>query len=156
MTFRPLGNSDHFSVSIDFPVKFVTGCLFYHIVYGYSHADWDDLGDHLRDVPREDIFKLSASAAARQFCEWVQVVIDVYFPHREYKVEPQLSPLFSVASAAAIVHRNHLFFCLYQKDKSSDSKVKFRQTSNCCKRVCEAAKLEFANKTKHILHFKET
>ena len=46
-----------------------------------SRADWDGLRDHLRDVPREDIFKLGASAAASEFCEWVQVEIDVYIPH---------------------------------------------------------------------------
>ena len=83
--------------------------MFRHIIYGYSHANWDDLCDHLRDVPWEDIFKLCASAATSQFCEWVQVVIDVYKPHGEYKVKPQSSPWFSVASAAAIVHRNNLF-----------------------------------------------
>ena len=33
----------------------------------------DSLHDHLRDVPCEDIFKLSASAAASESCEWVQV-----------------------------------------------------------------------------------
>ena len=38
--------------------------------------------------------------------------------------------------------------CLYQREKSSDSKVKFRQASNHCKRVLEAAKLTYANKTK--------
>ena len=37
---------------------------------------------------------------------------------------------------------------MYQKDKFSDSKVKFRQASNHCKRVLEAAKLAYANKTK--------
>ena len=42
---------------------------------GYTY-DWDDLCDHLRDVPWEDIFKLSASAAAIEFCEWVKVRID--------------------------------------------------------------------------------
>ena len=42
-------------------------------------------------------------------------------------------------------------FCLYQKDKSSNSKVKFRQASNCCKRVLEAAKLAYANKTKESI-----
>ena len=35
---------------------------------------------------------------------------------------------------------------MYQKDKSSDSKVKFRQASNHCKRILEAAKLAYANK----------
>ena len=52
--------------------------------------------------------------------------------------------------AAAIVHRNH-FFHLYQKNKSSGSKVKFRQASNHCKRVLEAAKLVYANKTKESI-----
>ena len=52
--------------------------------------------------------------------------------------------------AAAIVHRNH-FFRLHQREKSSDSKVKFRQASNHCKRVLEAAKLAYANKTKESI-----
>ena len=103
----------------------------------------------MRDVPWEDIFKLPASAAASEFCEWVQVGIDVYIPHRKYQVKPHSSPSFSAACAAAIVHRNHLF--LYQKDKSSESKAKFRQASNCCKRVLETAKLAYANKTKESI-----
>ena len=36
---------------------------------------------------------------------------------------------------------------MYQKDKSSDSKVKLRQASNRYKRVLEGAKLAYANKT---------
>ena len=47
------------------------------IGYDYSHADWDGLCDHLRDVTWEDIFKLSASAAAIELYEWVQVGLDV-------------------------------------------------------------------------------
>ena len=101
----------------------------------------------MRDIPQEYIFKLGASAAASEFCELVQVGIHVYIPHRKYQVKPHSSPWFSAACAAAIVHRNH-FFRLYQKDKSSASKVKFRQASNHCKRVLEAAKLAYANKTK--------
>ena len=31
--------------------------------YDYSPADWDSLSNHLRDVPWEDILKLSASVA---------------------------------------------------------------------------------------------
>ena len=57
------------------------------------------------------------------------------------------SPLFSAASAAAIAYWNH-FFSLYQKNKSSESKVKFRQTSICCTRVLQAVKLSYSNKTK--------
>ena len=104
----------------------------------------------MRDVPWEDIFKLSTPAAASEFCEWVQVRIDVYIPHRKYQVKPHASPWFSAACVAAIVHRNH-FFRLYQQNKSSESKVMFRQASNRCKRVHEAAKLAYANKTKQSI-----
>ena len=64
-----------------FPLTFQlihNNALFHRIAYDYSHADWDGLCDHLRDVPWEDIFKLSASAAVSEFCEWVQVGIDIY------------------------------------------------------------------------------
>ena len=84
--FLPLGNSGHVvvSASIDFPSNSKWDALFNRIVYDYSHADWDGLYDHLRDVPWKDIFKLSASADASEFCEWIQVGIDVYIPHCKY------------------------------------------------------------------------
>ena len=78
------------------------------------------------------------------FCELLQVGIDVYIPHWKYQAKPHSSPWFSAACAAAILHRNQ-FFRLYQKDKSSKSKRKFRQASNRCKRVLETAKLAYAN-----------
>ena len=56
------------------------------------------------------------------------------------------SPWFLVACASAIVHRNH--FHLHQKDKCSESKVKFSQISNCCKMALEPAEVAYANKTK--------
>ena len=126
MAFPPLGNSDHVvvSVSIGFPINSKQDTPFHCVAYDYSHADWDGLHDHLRDVLWEDIFKLSASAAGGEFCEWVQVGSDVYIPHHKYQVKPDSSPWFSAACAAAIVHRNH-FFRLYQQNKSSESKVKF-------------------------------
>ena len=95
-------------------------------------------------------FKIGASAASSEFCEWVQVGIDVYIPHRKYQVKPHLSSWFSAACAAAIVHRNH-FFLLHQREKSSDSKVKFRQAINRCKRVLETAKRAYSNKTKKFI-----
>ena len=96
----------------------------------------------MRNVPWEDIFKLGTSAAAIEFCEWAQVGIDVYTPHTKYQVKHHLSPLFSAACAAALVHRNHFFHLLL---------LKFRQASNCCKRILEAAKLAYANKTKESI-----
>ena len=141
ITFPPLGNSNHVvaSVSIDFPSNSQRDASFHCRSYDYSGADWNSLCDHLRDVPWEDVFKLNASAAASECFEWVQVGIDVYIPHHKYQVKPHLSPWFSAACTAAIVHRNYLFR-VYQQNKSSESKVKFRQASNRCKRVLEAAK----------------
>ena len=72
MAFTPLGNSYQFviSVSIDFPSNSQRDASFHRITYDYSRADWDGLGDHLTDVPWEDIIKLGASAAASEFCAW--------------------------------------------------------------------------------------
>ena len=96
MAFSLLGNFDHVvvSVSIDFPSNSQRDATFHCIAYDYFCADWDGLFDHLRDLPWEDIFKLSASAAASEFCEWVQVGIDVYFPHCKYQVKPHSSLWF--------------------------------------------------------------
>ena len=70
MTFLPLENFDYIvvSVSIDFPINSKQDALFHCIAYDYSCADWDGLHNHLRDVPWEDIFKPSASAAASECC----------------------------------------------------------------------------------------
>ena len=45
MAFPPLGNSDHFvlSVSIDFSTNSQQHAPFQHIAYDYSHADWGSL-----------------------------------------------------------------------------------------------------------------
>ena len=103
-----MGNSDHVvvSVSIEFLSNSKQDAPLHCIAYDNSCADWDGLHNHLGDVPWEDIFKLSASTAG-EFCEWVQVGIDVYI--RKYQVKPHSSAWFSAACAGAIVHRNHFF-----------------------------------------------
>ena len=63
-------------------------CPFHIIDYDYSCADWDAP----RDVAYEDLFKLGASAAAEEFCEWVQVGIDVYILHHKYQVNHHSLP----------------------------------------------------------------
>ena len=93
--------------------------------------------------PRMDLWGCS------WFCDWVQVGIDAYIPHRKYQVKPHSSLWLAAACAAAITNRNHSFR-LYKKNKSSESKVKFKQDSNDCKRVLKAAKLVYANKQKSI------
>ena len=117
--FSPLGNSDHFvSISIDLPSYSQRHAPFHRIAYDYSRTDWDGSRDYLR----------------------CSMGMDGYIPHRKYQVIAHLSPWFSADCAVAIVHRNHLSR-LYQKDKSSESHVKFRQTSNRCKRVFGTTKL---------------
>ena len=54
VVFPPLGNSDLVIVSVSIDC---------------SHANWDSLRDHLRDVLLEDILKLGAFTAAAEFCE---------------------------------------------------------------------------------------
>ena len=94
VAFPLSGNSDCVvvSVSIDFPSNSKRDVLFHCIRYDYSCADWDSLPDYLRDVPWEDVFKLSASAAASEFYEWFQVGINVYIPHRKYQVKTRTPP----------------------------------------------------------------
>ena len=52
----------------------------------------DSLHDHLRGVSWEDAFKVSASAPAKEFCEWVQTGINVYIPHHKHQVKSHSSP----------------------------------------------------------------
>ena len=70
IVFPPLGNSHHVvvSVSIDFPSNSQPKPPFHLIPYDYFCTDWDGLRDHLRDIRWEDIFKLSVSTAASEFC----------------------------------------------------------------------------------------
>ena len=118
MAFPPLENSDHVvvSVSIDCRTNSLRDGPFHHVAYDSSRADWDGLCDDLRDVPLEDIFKLGAYAATSEFCEWVQVGIDLYIPHRKYQVKPHSSSRFSGSCPAAIVHRNYFFVCTKEEN----------------------------------------
>ena len=72
------------------------------------------------------------------------------YPSSKVSGQASLISMVSAACAAAMVHRND-FFRLYQKDKSSDVKVNFRQASSSCRRVPEAAELAYANKTKESI-----
>ena len=98
MGFPPLGNSDHVvSVSINFSINLKQSAALHHIAYDYSCADLDGLHDHLGDVWWEQIFEFSASAATSEFCEWVQVEINVYILHCKNQVKPHSFPWFSAA-----------------------------------------------------------
>ena len=138
------------SVSIDYLSDSICDARFYCIAYDYSHAYWNGLHDHLKDLPWENIFRLGASTAACEFNEWIQIRIYVYIPNHKYQVKPHSSSWLSAACVATIVYRN-CFSYLYQQNKSPESKGKFRQASNCWKRVLEDAKLVYANRTKESI-----
>ena len=78
IAFPLLRDSDYVVVfvSIDFQSNSKRDAQFHRISYEYSHADWNGLRYCLSNVPWEDIFKLSASAAASEFCDWFQVKIN--------------------------------------------------------------------------------
>ena len=128
MVFFSLKNSDHVVVtmSIDFPsygiLWFIGLLMTIFVLIGTIFVIiWETV--HRR------ISLNSSDAAVSESSEWFHVEIDVYVPNRKYQVKPHSSARFFAACAAAIVHRNH-FPHLYQKDKSSESKWKFRQASN--------------------------
>ena len=150
MAFPSLGNSVLVSVSVSIDFLSNSQQMPHFIAQLMTILKLMGFYDLLRDVSWEDIFKFSASAAASEFCGQLQVGINVYISHHKYQVRLHSSPWFSVAFAAVIAHRNPCFH-LYQQNKPSQCKFKFRQTSNCCKRVLEAAKLAYANETKEYI-----
>ena len=151
VVFTPLKNFGHivFSVSIDFPSNSNEKAPFRCTALGYSYADWDSLWNYLRDVPWEDVFKLGGPSA--KFCEWIQFRSDI---DCRYKVKPHTSVWFSAAFAATMVQKSH-FLYFPQHNKSSAFKVKFRQSSNCCKKVSEVTNLVLQIKQKSGSFFRK-
>ena len=109
VAFPPSRNSDHVSVSIECPSNLQGRFLFSSL--NYFRADWDGLRDQIRDVSREDMFKLMlifvAFATAAKFCGWVQVGLMYIIPHRKYQVKPNSSPsVFSYSCSAKLAYVN--------------------------------------------------
>ena len=65
------------SVCIYYPPNTKWDALFYRTVDDYFRFDWDSLRYYLRDVLWSDIFKLGASVAGAEYCECIQVGIDL-------------------------------------------------------------------------------
>ena len=135
MVFPLLGNSDHVVVSvfIEFPSNSKRDALFHGIACNCSPADWDDLRNHLRDVPWEDILSSMLLLLLVNFVSgfrlkpmYMSLIVS------KYQVKSHSSPWFSVPCVTAIVHRNY-FFRLYQQNKSSESEVKLRQAKEFLK-----------------------
>ena len=89
-------------------------------------------------------------ASAFAFRERVQVGTDVYISHR---IRSSLTYLHGFQLIVLLPWFIEItFFQLQQGNKSSESKIKFRQPSNHCKRVQEAANLHtYAYKTKESI-----
>ena len=82
MAFLPLANSDHVaaSVSIDFPINSKQYALFHHMACEYSRTEWNGA--------ECDVTRGISLNSFCEFCEWAQVRIDVYIPHRKYLFKP--------------------------------------------------------------------
>ena len=109
------------------------GCPFHCIAYDYSHTDWDSLCDHLRDVHGRISLNLVLLLLLVNFVSGFRLEL-MY-----------ISLIISIRSSLIHLHGFQLLVLL---NKSFKSKVKFRQASNHCKRVLEAATLAYAIKTK--------
>lgn len=67
VTFYQLESSDHIEILIS--VWFPSNSNPFHCTaFDYCCTEWDDLHDHSRDLPEEDVFKLSTFTAAAEFC----------------------------------------------------------------------------------------
>ena len=111
MALPPLRNCDY--VSIDFSSNSKQDVQFHHIAYDYSCADWDGLCHHLKDAHGMITLELVLLLLLVNFVSGFRLYISqiqIYIPHCKYQVKPHLSPWFSAACTAAIVHRNR-FFC---------------------------------------------
>ena len=121
---------------------------FHYTASFYSCVDCEGLCDHFRDVPREDFFKLNYSTAASKFRKgaselmYISLIVNIS--------QVSFISMVSGACIASTAHGNHLFH-LHQQNKSPASKVKFRQANNHYKGILEAAKLNYANKTKESI-----
>ena len=73
---------------------------FHWTAFAYSCADWDCLCDHLSYV---------LSSAVSEFCDRIVAGIEIYIPHCKYHLKPHISPWFSAACAATIVHKITFF-----------------------------------------------
>ena len=153
MTFPPWRNSDHVvvSVSIDFSINAKHDAPFHRIDYDYSCADRDVLCDNLRDVPCDNIFKLSASTATSEFCQWVR--LELMYIFLIVSIRSNLTHPLGFSSLYCY-HRNHFFVCT-NRINLLNLKANFRQANNRCRRVLEAAKLPYTAKSK-VHHFPET
>ena len=118
MVLPPFENSHHVvvSVSIDFLSVWKWDAPFHPTAFDYSCADWESLHHHWEMFHGRISLNSVLLLLRKKFCEWIQVGIDVYIPHRKYQVKSHSSPWFSAACAAAIVHRNHFFVCTKEKN----------------------------------------
>ena len=121
------------------------------IVYDCPCADWDGFHDILEMLLGRKSLNSVFLLLLENFVSWLKLEF-MNIPHCNYQVKPHFSLQFSAASSTAIVHRNRIFY-LHQQNKSSESKVKFRQASDYGKRFLEAANLAYVTKTgfHHVL-----
>ena len=94
------------------------------------------------------MFNLDSSTAASEFRGRVHVGITVYIPHRIYRLKSYLHEFQLLVLLPYLMEMTY-FLCTNRINLVS--KGKFRQTSDRCKRVLEATKLNYANQRKESI-----
>ena len=103
----------------------------------------------MEDIPWKDIFKLSVRATMVLVNFMSGCRLELMYILLIISIRSNLTYLDGFQQLVLLPEFIEItFYCLYQQNKSSASKVKFRQVSNCWKMVLEAAKLACATKTK--------
>ena len=97
------------------------------------------------------MFEHGTSAAASEFCEWVEVGTDLYIFHRNYQVKAHSFPWFSAAGATAVAYRTTSFLYTNVFINLLCLRLTAKENDHLCKRVVKSVKLAFANKTKESI-----
>ena len=117
MASPPLGNSDHVFTFHGLSNKLKTGCLV--PLHGYSHADSDGLCFH----GRISFMLVDFVNGLKLELMYISFILSIRsnLTHLDGFQELVLLPCFV-----------EITFFVYTNNKYSESKVKFRQASNCC------------------------
>ena len=131
---------------VNVEINFITNSshepTIYRNFFSYQRRDWGNFRDLIRDFPLEHIFNLDAEECAKEIASWLHDGIDAYIPSQKYQVKPHSSPWYSLAIAAAIVHRKH-YFHLFHRNSSVEIRRLFIRGRNDCKRVIEVTKRSY-------------
>lgn len=126
-----------------FPVKLKGVQLFHHITCDHCSGYWNRFSNHLKDLPREDMFiNMDAYPACNKFSKCVQVVIKIKL--QVFSQALFISMVFSFLYCWLSPLKS--FFSYVPTGKFCAPKIKLWWISSPYKRVLESVKPVYATK----------